>query len=49
MFDPEDIRCLPYYLIPKDWKVHLINPKTDEKQLEVMQKSLQDLEEVVLI
>ena len=43
MFDPEDIRCLSYYLIPKDWKIHLINPKTDEKQLEVIQNTFQYL------
>jgi hypothetical protein len=32
----DEIRLLPYYLIPKDWNIHLIDRKTDEKQLEVM-------------
>jgi hypothetical protein len=31
----DDIRFLSYYLIPKDWNIHLIDRKTDEKQLEV--------------
>ena len=39
----EDIRCLPYYLIPKDWEIHLIHPKTDEQQLQVINYPLNDL------
>jgi hypothetical protein len=31
----DDIRFLPYYLIPKDWNIHLIDQRTNEKQLEV--------------
>ena len=31
----DDIRFLSFYLIPKDWKIYLIDRKTDEKQLEV--------------
>ncbi len=39
----DEIRLLPYYLIPKDWNIHLIDRKTDEKQLEVMK----DLNEIL--
>jgi hypothetical protein len=31
----DDIRFLSYYLIPKDWIIHLIDRRTNEKQLEV--------------
>jgi len=31
----DDIRLLSYYLIPKDWNIHLIDQRTNEKQLEV--------------
>lgn len=49
MFDSEDMRCLPDYLIPKDWKIHLINRKTNEEQLQVIQNPHRDLHEVLLI
>ena len=32
----DDIRFLSYYLIPNDWNIHLIDRKTNEKQLEVI-------------
>ena len=35
----DDIRFLPYYLIPKDWNIHLIDRRTNEKQLEVIKSS----------
>jgi hypothetical protein len=31
----DEIRFLTYYFIPKDWKIHLIDRNTNEKQLEV--------------
>ncbi len=38
----DDIRFLPYYLIPKDWNIHLIDRRTNEKQLEVIQKLIEN-------
>jgi hypothetical protein len=32
----DEIRFLTYYFIPKDWKIHLIDRNTNEKQLEVI-------------
>lgn len=31
----DEIRFLSYYLIPKDWNIHLVDQRTNEKQLEV--------------
>jgi hypothetical protein len=36
----DEIRFLSYYLIPKDWNIHLIDRKINEKQLEVMNELL---------
>ncbi len=38
----DDIRLLSYYLIPKGWNIHLIDRRTDEKQLEVIKILQQD-------
>ena len=32
----DDIRFLSYYLIQKDWDIHLIDRRTDERQLEIL-------------
>ncbi|CAF1266772.1 unnamed protein product [Adineta steineri] len=34
----DDIRFLSYYLIPTDWNIHLIDRRTNEKQLEQIQQ-----------
>jgi hypothetical protein len=42
MMNADDIRSLSYYLIPKDWIIHLIDRKTDEKQLEIIQQIIEN-------
>ncbi|CAF4561312.1 unnamed protein product [Rotaria sp. Silwood1] len=38
----DDIRLLSYYLIPKEWTIHLIDRRTDEKQLEQIQRIIEN-------
>ncbi|CAF1043745.1 unnamed protein product [Rotaria sordida] len=38
----DDIRFLSYYLIPKDWTIHLIDRRTDEKQFEQIQRIIEN-------
>ncbi|CAF1460068.1 unnamed protein product [Adineta ricciae] len=38
----DEIRFLSYYLIPTDWKIHLIDPRTNETQLEQIQQIIEN-------
>jgi hypothetical protein len=45
----DDIRFLSYYLIPKDWIIHVIDRRTNEKELEVKINFYQDFLQYFII